>query len=87
MGRGLPYPFAAPNYGREDLTAMMGSCDNSIVTSRHVTSRHVTEHSARFFACQAVFRKNFKGIIAEDRDICALPSAFCAFIKGGDDAW
>ena len=81
MGRGLPYPFAAPNYGREDLTAMMGSCDNSIVTSRHVTSRHVTsrhvtEHSARFFASQAAFRKNSKGIIAEDRDIRALPSAF-----------
>ena len=45
-----------------------GSCDNSIGSA---------EHSALFSVCQVVSPKNFRNIIARDRDIYALSLALC----------
>ena len=58
----------------------MGSCDNPIGSARQ-------EHNALFSVCQVVSHKNFKNIIAGDRGICALPSAFLYVLKGGDALW
>ncbi len=45
------------------------------------------EHNALFPICQARQHKYFESFIAEDEDHCALSSAFCVFIEGGDALW
>ena len=73
----------------------MGNCDNSIGSVRFGSVRFGSvrfgsvrqEHSALFSICQVISHKNFKNIIAGDRDICALPSAFLYALKGGGALW
>ena len=60
-----------------------GSCDNSIGSARLGSARlgsarlGSAEHSALFSVCQVVSPKNFRNIIARDRDIYALSLALC----------